>query len=192
MTNFEMVETLREKANVSYEEAKDALEQSNWDLLDAMLLLEKAGKVNPGSARYSTKPEEEAEAPEGGRKRRDGGEGARGALKWLGQSFCKLLRIGNANAFVVSRRGEELFSLPVTVFVVLMIFGFWFMFAALAVGLFCGARYSFRGPNLGKPSINEAMDRAAEAAETVKKEFRAHSEAVEHREQENDGDGANE
>ena len=103
MTNFEMVETLREKANVSYEEAKDALEQSNWDLLDAMLLLEKAGKVNPGSARYSTKPEEEAEAPEGGRKRRDGGEGARGALKWLGQSFCKLLRIGNVNAFVVSR-----------------------------------------------------------------------------------------
>ena len=93
---------------------------------------------------------------------------------------------------MVSRRGEELFSLPVTVFVVLMIFGFWFMFAALAVGLFCGARYSFRGPNLGKPSINDAMDRAAEAAETVKKEFRAHTDASESREQENDEDGANE
>ena len=49
MTNFEMVEILRDKANVSYEEAKAALENSNWDLLDAMLLLEKEGKVNPGS-----------------------------------------------------------------------------------------------------------------------------------------------
>ena len=191
MTNFEMVETLREKANVSYEEAKDALEQSNWDLLDAMLLLEKEGKVNPGSQSYSTKPEEE-KATENEKKRRDNGEGARGALRWLGQTFCKLLRMGNANAFVVSRRGQELFSLPVTVFVILMICGFWFMFAVLAVGLFCGARYSFRGPNLGKPSINEAMNRAAEAAETVKKEFHAHADATEAPEQENGEDSANE
>lgn len=191
MTNFEMVEILRDKANVSYEEAKAALENSNWDLLDAMLLLEKEGKVNPGSQSYSTKPEEE-KATENEKKRRDNGEGARGALRWLGQTFCKLLRMGNANAFVVSRRGQELFSLPVTVFVILMICGFWFMFAVLAVGLFCGARYSFRGPNLGKPSINEAMNRAAEAAETVKKEFHAHADATEAPEQENGEDSANE
>ena len=191
MTNFEMVEILRDKANVSYEEAKAALENSNWDLLDAMLLLEKEGKVNPGSQSYSTKPEEE-KATENEKKHRDNGEGARGALRWLGQTFCKLLRMGNANAFVVSRRGQELFSLPVTVFVILMICGFWFMFAVLAVGLFCGARYSFRGPNLGKPSINEAMNRAAEAAETVKKEFHAHADATEAPEQENGEDSANE
>ena len=47
MTNLEMVETLREKANVSYEEAKTALEASNWDLLDAILLLESEGKIAP-------------------------------------------------------------------------------------------------------------------------------------------------
>ena len=191
MTNFEMVETLRDKANVTYEEARDALEKSNWDLLDAMLLLEKEGRVKPGNGCYSTKPEE-AEEPEADKKRRNDGEGARGALRWLGQTFCRLLRIGNANAFVVSRRGEELFSLPVTVFVVLMIFGFWFMFAVLAVGLFCGARYSFRGPNLGKPAINDAMNRAAEAAESVKKEFHAHGGAAESPVQENDGDAENE
>ena len=93
---------------------------------------------------------------------------------------------------MVWHKGEELFALPVTVCVVLLMCSVGTVLFALAVGLFCGARYSFRGPNLGKPSINEAMDRAAEAAETVKKEFRAHSEAVEPREQENDGDGANE
>ena len=79
MTNFEMVETLRDKANVTYEEARDALEKSNWDLLDAMLLLEKEGRVKPGNGCYSTKPEE-AEAPEADKKRRNDGEGARGAL----------------------------------------------------------------------------------------------------------------
>ena len=56
MTNFEMVETLREKANVTYEEARDALEAANWDLLDAMLLLEKEGKVPESSASFSTRP----------------------------------------------------------------------------------------------------------------------------------------
>ena len=41
MTNYEMVELLRQKANVSYEEAKAALEASDWDLLDAIVLLER-------------------------------------------------------------------------------------------------------------------------------------------------------
>ena len=59
MTNFEMVEMLRQKANVSYEEAKAALEQANWDLLDAMVLLEKDGKVIENGGSYSTRPEEE-------------------------------------------------------------------------------------------------------------------------------------
>ena len=45
MDNFEKVEKLREKAGVSYEEAKTALEQCNYDLLDAMIYLEKQGKV---------------------------------------------------------------------------------------------------------------------------------------------------
>lgn len=40
MDNFEKVEKLREKANVSYEEAKQALENCNWDILDAMIYLE--------------------------------------------------------------------------------------------------------------------------------------------------------
>ena len=40
MTNQEMVDLLQEKAGVSREEAQEALEQSNWDLLDAVLYLE--------------------------------------------------------------------------------------------------------------------------------------------------------
>ena len=36
---FEKVEKLRERANVTYEEARDALNEANGDLLDAMVLL---------------------------------------------------------------------------------------------------------------------------------------------------------
>ena len=74
---------------------------------------------------------------------------------------------------MVSRRGEELFSLPVTVGAVLLMCSVGTVLFALAVGLFCGLRSSFRGPNLGKESINSAMNRAADAAETVKEEIRS-------------------
>ena len=37
MEQLEKVEKLRERADVSYEEAKEALEDCDWDLLDAMV-----------------------------------------------------------------------------------------------------------------------------------------------------------
>ena len=42
MEMMEKVERLREKAEVTYEEAKAALEQTDGDLLDAMVLLDPA------------------------------------------------------------------------------------------------------------------------------------------------------
>ena len=55
MELFEKVEKIRNTANVSYEEAKEALEAANGDLLDAMIYLEKNGKVeNAGMGRHST------------------------------------------------------------------------------------------------------------------------------------------
>ena len=171
MTNFEMVELLREKANISYEEAKTALELANWDLLDAMLVLEREGKVSSSGGSYSTKDEEVRD--EGKEMKHNGGEGLRGTLRWLGRTLAKLIRIGNENSLVVWHKGKELFALPVTVCVVLLMCSVGTVLFALAVGLFCGLRYSFRGPNLGRESINSAMDRAAEAAETVKEEIRS-------------------
>ena len=172
MTNFEMVELLRQKADITYEEAKTALELANWDLLDAMLVLEREGKVRSSGGSYSTR-DEEVQDDECKQKKHNGGEGLRGTLRWLGRTLAKLIRIGNENSLVVWRKGEELFALPVTVCVVLLMCSVGTVLFALAIGLFCGLRYSFRGPNLGKESINSAMDRAAEAAETVKNEIRS-------------------
>ena len=167
MTNQELIELLRDKANVSYEEAEDALKRANWDPLDAVLLLEQDERARLGGGAYSTKDEDE-EVHEEKRKRH---AGARSAGRWLGQTIRKLVRIGNANHFVVTRGDSELLALPVTAFAVLLICLFWFVAAVLVVGLFCGLRYSFRGPNLGKQAINDAIDRAADVAESVKEDL---------------------
>ena len=49
MKSYEMVETLSDKTKVSLAEAKEALENSNWDMLDAAIYIEKhkAHSQNP-------------------------------------------------------------------------------------------------------------------------------------------------
>ena len=168
MTNLEMVELLREKAGITYEEAKEVLEQSNWDPLEAVLLLEKQGRTPPGGAGYSTKDEAREEPRE---REKSGHLGAKRAAHRLGRTVKRLVRTGNANQFIITKDGREVLSLPVTAFVVILLFTFWFSLIALAVGLFCGLHYSFRGPNLGKQAINDAMERAADMAESVREDL---------------------
>ena len=172
MTNFEMVETLREKANVSYEEAKAALEASNWDLLDAILLLESEGKIAPETSTYSTRTEEATPEEEPAKHK-----GFHDGMRWLARTMGKLLRIGNTNFLTVIRYEKELFSLPVTVFVILVLCSIWTILIAMLVSLFFGVHYAFRGPDLGKDSINRVMDKAGDMAENVKEEFQKQDSA---------------
>ena len=168
MTHFEMVEKLREKANVSYEEAKEALEAADWDLLDAMVLLEKTGKVNAESeTNYTTRQEKEKKGPEVNAKK---GRTFSEAMGRFGRCLVALIKKGNENFFEVYRRGEQVFYLPVTVLVLLLFWSFWFTVPLAIVGLFFGFSYSFRGPQLGKESINKVITRASEMADEMKRE----------------------
>ena len=158
MDHFEMVEKLRQKANVTYEEAKDALESSDWDILDALVLLESEGKVKSAQQEYSTQEKEESKFYVEVTKPQ-ASEGLSKAWAWIKRMFQK----GNANQFVIRRHGEELISMPITVLVLLMICFWPFSLIVLFVGLFLGARYSFQGPDVrGGNKVNEAMDKAAQ------------------------------
>lgn len=55
MERMDKVEKLREKTGVTYEDAKAALDACGWDMLDAVVYLEKLGKVKaPEETHYST------------------------------------------------------------------------------------------------------------------------------------------
>ena len=183
MTNYEMVELLRQKANVSYEEAKAALEAANWDLLDAIVLLEREGKVPENDARFSTKAEsgEKDKEREEKQKKRDGAfkDGAR----TVGGIFRRMLNYGNRNCIVASRDGKEVISLPLTAFVLLLLIPpitLWLMVVLMVIGLFFGLRYSLRGDHPANEKVNEYIHKAEGAAERVKQEW-----------QEKDGDASN-
>ena len=166
MEMIEKVERLRERANVTYEEARAALEMTGGDLLDAIVLLEREGKTQNRPSSYSTK-NEEAEEEERQEKRSEFKENMHRLANWV----RKAIDIGNRNQFVLSRKDEEKLTLPVTAFAVIVFFTLPWSVMVLGAGLFLGFRISFRGPQTEK--VNPMMDKASAAAEKVRAEFEA-------------------
>lgn len=173
MATLEMVEKLKERAGVSYEEAKHALEQSNDDMLDAMIYLEKQGKVNPpkNDGRFTTRREAQNEQAEpDANADEDSGQTAGQVLSRFFNWILRLIKKGNENSFEIWHKGTRKLNMPITVMVLLVVFCFWITIPLIIIGLFCGCKYSFRGPNVDKTGVNSVMDSAAKAAENLKSE----------------------
>lgn len=160
MEHFEMVEKLRQKANVSYEEAKAALEQNDWDLLDALVSLEGQGRVHGEQAESFTTKKEARKEPA---KEPD----FRSAFTRFFQFLGELVNKGNKIQLEISRYGKPVIALPLTVVVVLAVFLFWVVLWMAVIGFFFGFRYTFSG-HKGAEAVNKAMDKAAQVTEQIK------------------------
>lgn len=173
MTKLEKVEKIIEKTGVSYEDASEALSQAGDDILDAIVFLERKGKVKgPSKSVFSTKAEDTSEAFQQAAKTYDVKDEKFSnilvrVLKWCG----RIIKKGCENFFIIKKHGDEIINAPVIVLVMLLIFAFWVTVPVLIAGLFFGCRYSFSGDITGKVDVNKACDKAAEAAENVKQEF---------------------
>lgn len=177
MDNLEKVEKIREKTGVSYEEAKEALEATNYDVLDAIVYLEKNGKVKGPEVQVVTVEEKDKkERREKFKKTQDDYEKNcnRKAknyfaefFKWLG----KLLQKSIDTSFVVERKHEKILTMPVLVLIVLLFFIFWIVCPLIIVGLFLDCRYRFEGISDPNFNINEFCDKCADGAENLKKNF---------------------
>ncbi|HBV87230.1 ubiquitin [Desulfosporosinus sp.] len=178
MTTLEQVEKLRAMANVTYDEAKTALEAANGDLLEAIIYLEKQGKVNEpsGGGYYSSQKTSDTYSEsykEGCWDKKahchHHGAGFSSMVKKLGHFCMKLIRKGNANSFEVLKGEESKASAPVTGFALLLIFAPWITIPLIIIGLFFGFRYRFNGPDFSNNTVNDAINSAADAAVNLKK-----------------------
>ena len=88
-------------------------------------------------------------------------------FRWIG----RVIRGGCINYFDVWRKGERVLYFPVILFLFCLIpWVFWIFLAFIVIGLFCGCRYRFSGPHLGKESVNDAMDKVSDMAEDMKRD----------------------
>lgn len=183
---IEQVEKLQQRANVSYEEAKSALENCDGDILEALIMLEKEGKTEkPGQGQYSTQNDSGQSNTYQNNNYQDSNSGTGPNMNYNGnqnqnrsefgdqmnslwKSICNLFHKGNINHFVVAKDGREVMSVPVNILILLIII---FNMAALIIMivlLFLGYKYHFKGPDLGKDSINNVMDAASDTADDLK------------------------
>ncbi len=170
MDHMEMVERLREKTGISYEEARAALESTNWDMLDALVSLEKQGKVK-GNAHYSTKSD--GQTDDGAQPNKPQGETFSDMMRRFGRWLKRMIQRGVENQLcMLNHDGQQILSIPVLLFIVLLLVAFWAVLPLMIVSLFFGCRYLFRGPDLGKDSVNEVVGKATEVADSIKSEFR--------------------
>jgi len=178
MTTLEQVEKLCAMANISYEEAKAALDVANGDLLEAIIYLEKQGKVHAptGGGYYSSEKiidtgtvSNKENCSEKHHHNCNKGKPFISLMKKIGEFCLKMIHKGNTNSFEVLKSEKIKASFPVTVLALLLIFAFWVTIPLIIIGLFFGFRYRFIGPDFGSNTINDAMNSAADAAENLRK-----------------------
>ena len=179
MEHMEMVEKLREKANISIEEAKAVLEKNNWDMLDALIELERQGKIIDGvkvstehqaDASYETvSPTVTGRAFEGEANGAGAEEKNRGKVK---RTLKQIFRMSIDNSFVIKRNEELLVRVPVIVPIVCAIASLWIKAIVLFIGLIFGLKYSFEGKEFGRDTINETMEKASDFAQNIVDEIK--------------------
>ena len=179
---LEQVERLREKADVSYQQAKQALEYSGGNLLDALIYLEEQGAIpRPQGAYYSTRNETPPPPPaqeelalrseKKGRKEKKREKKAKGAgagaacAKGTGKTlFSTLRRWLIDNELEIWRRDQPVTSLPILILILLVLFAPYLTLPLLVLGLFFGFRYQVCGPDLEDETFNGMMGSVADTA----------------------------
>ena len=170
MEMLEKIDKLRERANVSYEEAKEALEASDGDLLDAMIYLERQGKVKAEkevhTTEYTTEDAKLELACVDNKDKADGKDFGEKCKRF----FKKLWEYLSDNRLKISHHDNELIDLPLWVVLIILIAGWWAVLVLIVVSLFFDWNYSFYGKNDMK-TANDLAGKAKETAEHVKDEF---------------------
>ena len=173
MEYFEKVEKLVQKAGVSYEEAKEALDASNGDLLDAMIMLERAGKTaGPQKSTYSTRYEDQTqyvsvtERIEQGKEAEGDSAGAK-----IKEVLGRIWHVLSRNFLAICRNGETLVKIPLWIALIILLASWFTVLVLVIVSLFFGCRYRFMG-EADMQAANDIMDKAANAADKAKEEFK--------------------
>lgn len=172
MNDFEKVEKLVQKTNVTYEEAKDALEAANGDLLEALVLLERQGKTKgPQQSSYTTSYDDQAgyEDVQGNAKEyeRERQRYSRSFGHFLRSALHKIV----STSVLVTRREKEVLRVPLWLALIIAFCSRLHIFLiAVVVSLFFDCRYHFLGDD-DLEKFNSFMDKAGKAAEHVREDF---------------------
>ena len=170
MEYLEMVETLREKTGVSYEDARNALEAADYNMLDAIVYLEQQGKIpgaqNAASAEAGQQSQEDIAPQQNGKKK-----SFKEVCGDFGAWCKKMLKKSCDTSFEVIKEEKTLINVPVLVLVLGGVFAFGLTLMLLIAGMFMGCTYRFVGFEKTSIDINDICQKASETCENIKNDF---------------------
>lgn len=173
---LQMAQKLVDKAGVSYEEARAALEGADWDLLEALVRLEKEGKMNTDKANNTESREKNQgqAAPQAEARTEQAKAKTKSFFDKVMAAFKNLLDNGNDNILVVKKDGKLVLEISLTVAILLLIaFNGLFIFLTL-LGVAFGYKYSFKSRKEERRQ-EEEVQAARMAAEDIHSHHQANS-----------------
>ena len=132
MEKLEKVELVRDRTGVLYEEARDYLEANDWDVVEAIIAIEKDKKNEAYETELNT-------------------------MKVKGQDLLKrikeLIKQGNVARIIVKKDGEKVISIPVNGGIILALFFPYFV--ALSAVIVLVAEYELVVEKVPENTMNE-------------------------------------
>ena len=138
-----MAEKLVEKCGITYEEAGEVLKEADYDLLEAMIILERRGRLGNGVNKYSTgimqnnytstRYESAADAESLGE-----------FIKIAWRKLCEFCRDLLKYQVVISKNGREMINFPLILAIILVCCTAGVVCAAVVISLMSGCSYSIR------------------------------------------------
>lgn len=177
MEKLKLVDKLKNKANISYEEAKDALEKSNWDMLEAMLYLEAHGKVKkPSISIFYTNESKESynENGEVVNLKEDTNENNfenKNSFEGVFEAICKAIDTCNNIFIEIIRNSRVILKIPFTVLIVLLFFAFWIVIPLMIIGLFFNMKFLVSSKKIDVDKINKVFKETSKVVKDVKGKF---------------------
>jgi hypothetical protein len=159
MEEFEKVEELVRVTGVSFEEATNAIRACDGNIVDAMVYLEKLGKINKDAAKKSAPSVEE--------KCKKADEKCKKAFEDVKKPAGKFVDFMTKNKLNIKKGDDTFATVPVGAAALLGLAAPIAVPAAF-VSMMCGYEYSFTGDKAGVDKANEVMGKAEAAAEKAK------------------------
>ena len=163
MESHRLIEKLKNETNISYEEAKVALEKSEWDILDAFLYLEEMEKIPKSSVNiYYTNEELDNKKSREifiNKNQENTYKNGKKENKFEGifVRVCKIIDTCNNIFFEIKKENRTFLRIPITVVILLLLFTFWLVIPLFILGLFLNMEFliSGNGPEINK--INHVL-----------------------------------
>lgn len=142
--NLEHIDMLRQRANVSYEEAKDAMERCGGDMVEALIYLEKQNKAKGGYCNNSN------------------------TFDGFVDTVKKLYRKGMETRFVIKKEENNVINVPVNAVLLTTVMVPPVTIIGGLAALFTDHKMRIEKPDGSDSNINKSFEDLSNAANDVK------------------------